>query len=324
MKKHLYSSHFADDILHMVDQKQALGFVYEESQRLLYHFDQFCIKHFPKEQTLTKELCMAWAVKKESEGNNAFRNRMMPVRELAKYCLRQGKEAYVIPADLTPKGAKLTPHIYTPEELRILFTTLDQLPVKSNFPVRHLVIPTFFRLLYCCGLRPNEARNLRIEQVNLQSKYFIILESKTHRERVIYPSEDVFQLLINYNEKVEKIMPNRTYFFPSSQDTPYTKKWSQKTFRIQWEKSGLLAHTNKKPRIYDLRHTFATHRLYLWIEEGKDVSAFLPYLSTYMGHAQFSDTAYYIHLVPGLFEKMSDFDFSKRENLIMGVSEDEF
>jgi len=35
-----------------------------------------------------------------------------------------------------------------------------------------------------------------------------------------------------------------------------------------------------------------------WFEEGKDLYAMLPYLSTYMGHAEFSDTAYYIHLLP--------------------------
>lgn len=39
---------------------------------------------------------------------------------------------------------------------------------------------------------------------------------------------------------------------------------------------------------------------------GKDVTAMLPYLSAYMGHAQLSDTYYYIHLVPGLFEKWQD------------------
>ena len=48
---------------------------------------------------------------------------------------------------------------------------------------------------------------------------------------------------------------------------------------------------------YDFRN-FATHVIRKWIAEGKNVSAMLPYLSTYMGHSSLSATAYYIHLVP--------------------------
>ena len=76
-------------------------------------------------------------------------------------------------------------------------------------------------------------------------------------------------------------------------------------------------------RFHDLRHTFATHRLYHWMHEGKDLNAMLPYLSAYMGHAQLSDTYYYIHLVPGLLEEMSGFAFSSSEALLPEVETDE-
>ena len=55
------------------------------------------------------------------------------------------------------------------------------------------------------------------------------------------------------------------------------------------------------------------------MKDGKDVTAYLPYLSAYLGHAQLSDTAYYIHLVPGIFEGMAGFDFSSRESLLPEV-----
>jgi hypothetical protein len=45
----------------------------------------------------------------------------------------------------------------------------------------------------------------------------------------------------------------------------------------------------------------------------------LPYLSTYMGHAQLSDTFYYIHLVPEFFETMSGMDFHSFEKLLPEV-----
>ena len=42
-----------------------------------------------------------------------------------------------------------------------------------------------------------------------------------------------------------------------------------------------------------------------------------------MGHTLLSATYYYIHLVPGQFEHMSDFDFSRSEALLPEVWNDE-
>ena len=57
-----------------------MGFGYLESSRLLRDFDRFCLARFPDAEFLTEEICLAWATKKDTEGNNTFRNRMMPVR----------------------------------------------------------------------------------------------------------------------------------------------------------------------------------------------------------------------------------------------------
>jgi integrase len=43
-----------------------------------------------------------------------------------------------------------------------------------------------------------------------------------------------------------------------------------------------------------MRHRFATARLAAWHRENHDVQALLPLLATYLGHARYNDTAYYI------------------------------
>lgn len=166
MVNRIYKSHFSEHIEALVQQKHALGYPYEESKRILADFDHFCMNCFPEEHILTKDLGLSWAVRRETEGVSTFRNRMMPVRELAHHLNRIGLEAYVIPVDMTPKAARYVPHIYTMEELRRFFDVLDQIPPKKNYPIRHLVIPTFFRLIYCCGLRPVEVRKLLVENVD--------------------------------------------------------------------------------------------------------------------------------------------------------------
>ncbi len=320
---YIFESHFAAQIEDFIAQKNALGFGYLESSRILRDFDRFCLVHFPEETSLTEKLCLAWATKKDTEGNNTFRNRMMPVREFARYLNRNGELAYILPPDIARKTAPYAPYIYTETEILILWDAFDNLKPRGGFPVRHFVIPTMVKLMYCCGLRPAEARRLRVCDVDLENGRLNIMESKQHRSRIVMMANDVTAMLANCNAVVASIMQKREPFFPNSEGGFYGKRGLEKTFRQVLSKTGIAGIGRRAPRLYDFRHTFATHRLYHWMREGKDLNAMLPYLSAYMGHAQLSDTYYYIHLVPGLFEEMSGFAFSSAEVFLPEVGRDE-
>ena len=317
-----FEGQFAERIYKFVEQKNAVGYQYVESSRILRDFDKFCTDMFPAEASLTKEIFLSWAVKKDTEGNNTLRNRLMPVREFARYLNRCGEDAYVLPPNFAKKGARHIPHIYSEKEIRAVWKVVDEIKPKKNYPIRHIVIPTFMRLLYCCGLRPCEARKIRVADVDLKKGRIDISESKGFKSRIVMMSDDVSQMCRDYNEQAENLMPGRELFFPNSDGKLYTKKWIEKTFSIVRKRAGLVKAGEHPPRLYDFRHTFATHRLYQWMNEGKDLTAMLPYLSAYMGHAQLSDTYYYIHLVPGIFEKMTGVDYSSLENLIPEVEVD--
>jgi len=313
---HTFESLFAERLRGFIQQKNAVGFAYEESSRLLSDFDRFCLDRFSTETALTKEICLEWAVRKDTEGNNTFRNRLMPVREFARYLNRCGEPAFVLSPNFAKKGPRHIPHIYSEEEIAALWDVLDHLRARKGYPIRHFVFPTLIRLLYCCGLRPCEARKLRVADVDLEKGRLDILESKGHKSRIVMMADDVTEICRRYDETVSKIMPGRELFFPDSNGNIYGKVGLEKTFRIAKAKAGIGMSGEHSPRLYDFRHTFATHRLYQWMREGKDATAMLPYLSAYMGHAQLSDTYYYIHLVPGLFETMAGFDYSASEHLL--------
>jgi integrase len=318
-----FESLFAKRLRGFVQQKNAVGFPYHESSRLLLDFDRFCLDRFPSETALTKEICLAWAVRKDTEANNTFRNRLMPIREFARYLNRCGEPAFVLTPNFAKKGSRHIPHIYSEEEIAALWDILDHLRPREGYPIRHFVLPTLVRLLYCCGLRPCEARKLRTADVDLEKGRLDIMESKGHKSRIVMMADDVAEVCRRYDEIVSRFMPGRELFFPNSDGNLYTKEWLEKTFRIAKAKAGIGTSGEHSPRLYDFRHTFATHRLYQWMRDGKDVTAMLPYLSAYMGHAQLSDTHYYIHLVPGLFEKMTGFDYSASEHLLPEVECDE-
>lgn len=78
-----FESLFAQRLYEFIQQKNAVGFPYAESTRLLSEFDRFCLEQFPNEATLTKEICLAWAIRRDTEGNNTFRNRLLDCSQIA-------------------------------------------------------------------------------------------------------------------------------------------------------------------------------------------------------------------------------------------------
>ena len=287
-----FTSGFAGKIQAFILQKNALGYPYVSGAHHLWHFDKMCRNQFPAENQLTQAVCMAWAVRKDGEGNG-FHGRLSAVREFARYLNRTGETAYVLPPDFARRGSRRVPHIYTEAEIAAIWQAADAIPQKRvDSAVRRVVIPTFLRLIYCCGLRPAEARKLRVENVDLERGRLYIVESKGHKDRYVWMADDMAELCRNYNAQMEGVMPKRTIFFPTPKDKWYSKTWLLEMFSDVRADASIVQAGEHPPRIYDFRHTFATHRLYQWMHEGKDISAMLPYLSAYMGHAHISDTYY--------------------------------
>jgi integrase len=318
---YFYESKFAERIQGFIAQKRAIGYSYNDYEKTMNNFDRFCRERFPEETCLSKELCHAWAL--DSKYKPGVRGRLSPIREFARYLNRIGEPAYIIPGELSKKDVRHLPHIYTESEISSLWRAFDETKPRRNLPVRHLVTPAIFRLIYCCGLRPCEARCLKVGDVDLCRGRIDIRESKGHKSRIVVMADDVNAYMAGYDGQIGERMPNRTNFFPNSNDGIYSRVWLNSEFNIARIKAGITQFGDNIPRVYDFRHSFATHRLYQWMREGKDMDAMLPYLSAYMGHVCITSTYYYIHLVPGIFETMSGTDYSRLESLIPEVEDDE-
>lgn len=317
-----YTSKLGPHIIQMVAQKRAVGYPYKESERVLRVFDHFCAAGFPNAETITPEIGNAWAVIKPTEKTSSFLDRLAPVRELARYMNHAGMEAYIIPAGLAPVEAqRYMPHIFSPEELRRFFQAADSLPVLPKSRLRHLQIPVIFRLMYTCGLRPQEARLIQREHLNLPEGTIFIPESKGHKDRIVVMPPEMKRVCSKYYPYAVHEFPDSPYLFPCQRfkGAAYTGGWLSAVFHLCWNEAGLGEVSGNAPRPYDFRHTFATCRLYRWMKEKRDLGVLLPYLSAYMGHACFSATAYYIHLVPDFFSELSGMDLDTYGNLLPEV-----
>ena len=297
-----YVSNFASHIIGLIEQKRALGYKYDDKPAILQRFDLFCHERYPSETALTQEIMMEWAAKRPGEHPGTLQHRLTPVRELAKYMVRQEFTAYIMPKGLSPRLPRYKPYIYSNDELKRIFDQTDRCCYCCEVPLRHIVMPVFFRLLYCAGMRLSEARLLTVADVDLSKGIITVTNTKLDKHRQLPVSLEMLERLTAYHQRVHMLSKPKDWFFPGFGDKPMTKGNVEKNLRkFLWQARISHGGRGKGPRVHDLRHTFAVHCLRRWVFENKSLNAYLPVLQAYLGHVSFSDTAYYLHLTAELF-----------------------
>ena len=136
------------------------------------------IAEYPHKDTLTEEMVMRWSVIKETETSNGYLSRITTLRQFGKYLVMMGEEAFILPDGLKGGTMPLMPYVFSQESLKSFFQYTDTMERYYQSAVRHLVAPVMFRYMYCCGLRPVEARNMNRKDVNVQTGRVFIRESK--------------------------------------------------------------------------------------------------------------------------------------------------
>ena len=161
--------------------------------------------------------------------------------------------------------------------------------------------------MHSCGLRTAEARALTTGQVNLRGGHLDIVWAKGNRSRRLPITDQVIDVLTACDQASRHGFPSRELFFISRTGNPVTAAAVGVVFNRIWDQAKLPRTTNgPKPRPYDFRHHFAYANLERWMTQGLDVTARLPYLSRYMGHAGFESTYYYVHTSPDFLRGYAD------------------
>jgi site-specific recombinase XerD len=198
------------------------------------------------------------------------------------------------------------PYIYHSSQLRALMGAASALAPSNS--LRPHTYRTLLGLLYSTGIRIGEAMALNLQDVQLSSQRLYIAEGKFRKARWIALSESTGRALQQYIDRRLKIAPH-------GPDSPLLLNERRRrlchptvnqTFRGLLEKCGIAHNKRTGPRIHDLRHTFAVHRLLAWYRQGQDVNARLPALATYMGHVDISSTRVYLQPTAELLEQVHE------------------
>jgi len=317
-----YVSRLAPFMKDFIAFKRSLGWKYDTGEYYLYEFDRLCAKE-ESEGISLNETIKHWVSLRDTECANTQRVRVAPIREFGKYLrYTEASDAFVLPNKVCRKQTRTLPHFFTDDEITRFFNACDTLNPRKENLVRHLVIPMYFRLLYCCGVRISEARLLLRKNVNLEMGNIDIIHSKGPKDRRIFLPEDLQRLYLKYDAIVDDLLPDRTYFFPVKSNSCYQRNTIGQNFNKIWKAAGLNHESGSKARAYDFRHHFAFATLNRWIGQGVDVNSKLPYLMRYMGHSSLESTFYYLHLVPEFFSTFSE-KTKQLEELLPEVGYDE-
>jgi len=201
------------------------------------------------------------------------------------------------------------PYIYSPQELqRLLEATLTLR--SARFPLQPLTYRTLLLVLYGAGLRAGEGLRLRCCDVDLHHRLLSIWNTKFFKSRVVPIGAELCAALERYRkqrERLPKSCGSRSAFFAARSGKAISLQRLEKVFaRLREHAQVQRPATDRwQPRLHDLRHSMAVHRIVSWYREGVDVQARLPLLAAYLGHVNISGTQTYLTMTAELLSEAS-------------------
>lgn len=299
-----YHGALKDHCREFVRMKRAIGYKYNVEAALLRQFDTFTLGFTMPEGRLPKHVVLAWGEKRPHESDKTHRSRIHVVNMLAGFMKKNGYDAYVYPV-LPGKGPgsfQFKPHIYSDDELSRFFRAADSMEQTGRSRYRHLIVPLLFRMLLCCGMRLSEALKLRIGDVNMQDGVLLIRETKFSKSRYVPMSSEMAALCERFLDETKDAYRPDGHLFPTPKGGRYDVSSIESIFRELLFRAGI-PHGGRGsgPRIHDFRHTFSVRCLKKWTLNGKNVTAALPFLSAYLGHADLRGSESYLRLTADLY-----------------------
>ncbi|MBZ4329707.1 tyrosine-type recombinase/integrase [Corallococcus sp. AS-1-12] len=288
-----FLSCFAPHLSEYVALRRRLGFQFKTQAELLIQFDRFTYAR-RHEGAMTAELIVAFATSGNVSEVHQSR-RYQVVCNFTEYLANfEPKTPLMDPRFIRWPRQRPVPHIYTDDEVLRLLKEAKK--ISSRHPVRGATVHAMVGLGAATGMRISEVLRLDRHQVDLRTGVLTIVRTKFNKDRLVPVHATTLEVLRRYAELRDAHFGEvaEPAFFLNLRGRRYSRHTAQLDFWRLGRAAGLREAAGDGPRYHDLRHTFAVRRLAGWYREGLDLMAMLPVLATYMGHAHYSDTAYYL------------------------------
>lgn len=211
--------------------------------------------------------------------------------------------ALPMPAKRIDVQPSFVPYIFTHAEIRTLLKSVRTSQDHDRCVIDPITLRTVLIFIYATGALVGEALRLLIEDVDIKKGSVTIRRNRYNRSRTIPIGSDLGSVLGKYLLSRRRQETTDKHFFLNRAGEALYHRTVETTFRRLRRLSGIRRrdHASCQPRMYDLRHTFAVHRIAGWIKHGADLNRMLPALSVYMGLTGLGTTEKYLSLTPERF-----------------------
>lgn len=307
--KPVFASPLARELAGFLAFKRARGYGYARAEFMLRSFDRFLSLRARHSRVRLDDTILAWLASRPDRKAISVAMDLSVIREFWRYMRRQNPQEFAC----EPRWPRL------PTEPRFVAHVLSDVQVRLVLQlVRNLERPRFRRslyralvlLLYCTGLRFGEALRLRLRDLDLRGRVLFVAESKGRSRWVPFHPSLVVEIERYLRARrsfvgFDAVPDDRVFVGANRCRLPASTVGG--TFAKLFRHAGLKPACGRVgPRPYDLRHTFAVHRLTRWYRQGVDLHGRLPWLSAYLGHVDILGTETYLTATPELLALAGD------------------
>lgn len=225
------------------------------------------------------------------------------LRGFFRYVVSRGYLAAApLPTVIPKQPPSFVPYIFTQNELSSLLQAIDA--DERHSCLEPVTMRTLILLLYGAGLRLSETIHLTHGDLDFRSAVLTIRNTKFGKTRLIPFGPKLGESLATYAGRTRSPRPE-ALFFTTRMKTSIKPTTLQRKFRVMCDRAGIrrTKEALEQPRLHDLRHTFAVHRLTSWYRQGANVQRLLYHLSVYLGHVHIRCTQVYLTMTPELLHE---------------------
>ena len=271
--------------------RRSLGYKLDYTERLLFGFVDYLQVH--RTDTATVEHAVGFATARAGASPRWQALRLSAVRCFARWAHLMDETVQVPPARLLPaRPTRAAPYIYTDAEIAALLDAARQLRPA----IRAAAFHTLVAVMAATGIRTGEALGLDVTDLDRRAATLTVT-GKYGKTRMLPLHPTVLEGLTDYLHERDRLLPaaHCPALLVSTRGTRLCQQVVHPTFRTLANNIGLTpASSASRPRLHDLRHTFAVSTMLDAYRSGSDPAATLPVLATWLGHADPTDTYWYL------------------------------
>lgn len=275
---------------------------------MLNDLDKYLSEHNCAKDELSKELVMGfYNSKADKKLSRSYLYKIAKLlRELSIFMQVKGLHAYYLEDPMLPPAKDKAYYIPPRERIAKLVTYLDQQaseakPIISGSSYSLTAAALIIRVSYLGGTRPGEACSLLVDNIEFENHRIYIPQSKGPKSRYVYLPQGLMELLKRQLAYLRTLHQGKKliYIFPSSKELnkPFCMGYLSQILKNAWIALFPDSNDNFRPTMHTMRHAYCVHTINRWGAEGIDTNAYMPYLSSQLGHIKVNDTLYYYHQI---------------------------